>query len=258
LEAQRSAFLNIMTGIMPDVKADYPDSYEYWLAYVENYESGQSLAPLPTVKSDAERYFLTSNQVYSTFYTIKAQEERLSKFRVIAPYSGLVTAAHVDRGTLVAPGQMLGTIISNGNYELEAAASIEVVAQLKIGDQISFSNNSLDGRWTGSVIRINDIVDPRTQNIPVYLDIWGEGLRVGMYLEGSVDGVAHKGVFAIPASVLTRDEKVLLLQDNTIGSKQVELVEMMEDSILVKGLTNDDLLVINSFEVPVEGLKLSL
>ena len=79
-----------------------------------------------------------------------------------------------------------------------------------------------------------------------------------MYLEGSFTGKSYSNVFTIPSKVLTRDDKVLLLENNTIIGKEVELVEFMQDSILVKGLSNDDLLVANQFDVPVEGLKLSL
>ncbi|TRX62681.1 hypothetical protein FNH22_00885 [Fulvivirga sp. M361] len=54
LESQRSAFLNILTGMMPDLKADYPDNYQNWLNYIQSYENGQLLAALPTTKSDGK------------------------------------------------------------------------------------------------------------------------------------------------------------------------------------------------------------
>ena len=258
LEAQRSAFLNILTGMMPDLKADYPDNYENWLKYVRNYQSGQSLSPLPTTRSDGEKYFVTSNQIYSNYYNIKAQEERLEKFRIVAPYNGLVTEALADEGSLVSPGQMLGKIINNRSFELEAAASLEVASKLQMGDRITFRSNEIEGQWTGKVLRINDIVDRKTQNIPVYFQISGARLKAGMYLEGSLYGTPHADVFAIPATALTRDDKVLLLSENVITGKKVELVDFMRDSILVRGLSDNDLMITNQFEVPVEGLKLSL
>ena len=258
LEAQRSAFLNILTGMMPDLKADYPGNYENWLKYVREYQSGQSLSPLPPTRSEGEKYFVTSNQIYSNYYNIKAQEERLEKFRIVAPYNGLVTDAMADEGSLVSPGQMLGTIINNRSFELEAAASLEVASKLRVGDLVTFKSNEIEGQWTGKVLRINDIVDRKTQNIPVYFQISGTKLKAGMYLEGSLSGTPYADVFAIPVSALTRDDKVLLLSENVITGKKVELVDFMRDSILVRGLSDNDVLITNQFEVPVEGLKLSL
>jgi len=258
LEAQRSAFLNILTGMMPDLKADYPDNYEQWLVYVQKYQSGQELKELPTPKSDNEKYFVTSNQVYNTYYTIKAAEERYSKYRIFAPYSGIVTQTNIDKGSLVSPGQLLVTIINNRQYELEAGVGLEVASKLNIGDKVTFKSNEIEGEWIGTVLRINDILDAKTQNIPVYFGIVGRNLKAGMYLEGNYKGDSFEDVASIPSTALTRDNKVLLLENNSILGKEVELVEVMQDSVLVRGLTDKDVLISNQFNVPVEGLKLAM
>lgn len=79
-----------------------------------------------------------------------------------------------------------------------------------------------------------------------------------MYLEGIFTSESFENVFSIPSVVLTRDEKVLLLENNTIKGKSVELVEFLQDSILVRGLSDHDLLIANQFNVPVEGMKISV
>lgn len=258
LEARRSAFLNILTGMMPDLKADYPDNFVAWRNYVQSYQSGAALAPLPPTRSDGEKYYVTSNQVYTEYYSIKALEERLSKFKLVAPYAGIITQANTDKGSLVSPGQNLGTIINNRAFELEAAISLELAAQMQVGDQVQFNSNNVTGSWTGTLSRINDIVDASTQNIPVFFTISGPGLRAGMYLEGNYSGRSYTRVFTAPSGVLTRDDKVLLLQGNTITGKAVELVATLGDSVIISGLADQDLLIANQFDVPVEGMKLTL
>ena len=258
LESQKSAFLNNLTGMMPDLKADYPANYENWLNYIKSYEIGQPLKPLPETNSDAEKYLVTANQVYNTYYTIKAQEERLKKYRIIAPYNGMVTKTHVDIGGLVSPGQLLGTVINNENYELEAGVSLEIASQLRIGDQIEFTSNELTDQWVGKVTRINNIVDPNTQNIPVFFRIAGKGIKSGMYLEGEFSSKTYEDVFVIPSEVLSRDEKVLLLKNNTILGKPIEPVEYLQDSIIIKGLADGDQLITNEFQIPVKGKRVTL
>jgi len=258
LESQRSAFLNVLTGMLPDLKSDYPDSYQQWLAYTSNYESGASLQPLPTPKSTEEKFFLTTNQVYSLFFQIKSLEERLTKYQIIAPYSGTITAANIDIGSLVSPRQPLGTIANRINYELEAGIPLKVASSLKIGDQVTFTSNEVDGKWTGRVVRINNLVDPSTQNIPVYFSLQGNGLRSGMYLEGKIASSSLGQVSLIPTTALSRDESVLLLQNNVITRKTVQPVEFLTDSVVIKGLNNNDLVILNQFELPVEGSKIEL
>jgi len=258
LESQKSNFLNILTGMMPDLKADYPDNYRAWLAYVQEYNSGEPLPPLPQTTSEGEKYFITSNQVYSTYYSIKAQEERLGKYVIRAPYSGLVTGTQVDIGGMVSPGQPLGTIISSEQYELEAGVSLEAASRLSVGDQILFHSNEVAGNWTGKLVRINEVVDPSTQNVPVFFQIDGPQLRSGMYLEGAFAMSRYDSVFVIPQGVLARDESVLILENNVIVQRAVTPLAYLRDSVVVRGLDQNDQLILNQFSIPVEGKKVGL
>lgn len=101
LQSQKSAFLNTLTGIMPDLKSDYPDNYPEWLRYLDTIDINQPLAELPTTKSKGEKYFVTSRGVYTSFYSLKAQENRLNKYSIVAPYNGIIINATVDVGGLV-------------------------------------------------------------------------------------------------------------------------------------------------------------
>ncbi|MEL6863475.1 MAG: HlyD family efflux transporter periplasmic adaptor subunit [Bacteroidota bacterium] len=258
LEAQRSAFLNALTGLLPDMKSDYPDSYQQWLDYAQSFQFGTPLPPLPNTQSDEERFFVTTNQIYNLFYAIKAQEERLTKYRIVAPYSGIITQSSIDVGSLVNPGQALGTIISRYEYELEAGIDLAAANRLKIGDQLAFTSNEIEGKWMGKVVRINNIIDPQTQNIPVYFRLKGKNLRSGMYLEGTFTKSKLNDVAIIPNSALGRDDQVLILQGDVIQRKEVVPVEYTGDSIIVTGLNDNDQLILNQFDVPVEGNKIKI
>lgn len=257
LEAQKSQFLNILTSMMPDLKADYPDNYQSWLTYVSNYESGQNLSELPETKSAPEKYFLTSRQVYGTFYTIKAQEERLGKFSLIAPFNGSLSSALVDNGGLVSPGQPLGTFISDTDYEIETAVGIALSQSLKVGQKIDFKSKGLDKIYTATVARINNIVDPSTQNTPVFLSINDNTLRSGIYLEGEVMLRIFDDAVNIPMSAINRDNTVHILSDGVIRKKPVEILSIGTTEATVKGLQDNSELILTTFDNPISGLKIT-
>ncbi len=257
LESQKSAFLNILTGMMPDLKADYPENYQNWLDYVNHYQSGISLPPLPGTKSNPEKYFLTSRQVYNTYFNIKAQEERLKKFTLTAPYSGSLSTAAVDNGGLVSPGQSLGTFISDNNYEVEAAVKLALAQMLKVGQKIDLHNKSLNRTFTATVVRINNIVDPNTQNIPVFLQISDKDLRSGMYLEGQVTASIFENAVKIPATAINRDNTVHLLRDGVIQKETIEIMNSEVSEAVVGGLKDNAQLILTTFQNPVSGLKIS-
>ena len=255
LQSQKSAFLNTLTGIMPDLKSDYPDNYTEWLRYLDTIDLNQPLAELPATKSKGEKFFVTSRGVYTSFYSLKAQENRLNKYSIVAPYNGIITNATVDVGGLVSPGQPLATIISN-EFEIESGVSLKVAAKLKVGEKISFSSNEMPGSWIGTLIRVGGTIDAQTQNIPVYFQISGQNIKPGMYLRGAYGSASFDDVYVIPSSALGRDQAVLILQGDLIISKQVETVQIMQDSVLVKGLSAKDQVILTQFAEPVAGKKI--
>lgn len=255
LEAQRSAFLNALTGLLPDMKSDYPDSYPTWLNYAEQYQIGSSLPTLPEAQSQEEKFLITGKGIYELYFSIKAQEERLKKYRISAPYSGTITAANIDLGGLVNPGQPVGSIISTNNYELEAGADLELAAKLKIGDRLTFNSNEIPGEWKGRIVRIGPDIDPQTQNVLVYFSLQGKDLRSGMYLEGKVQSSVLSEAYTIPASALKRDDSVLTLHNNIISRAKVKPVEYVQDSVIVQGLSDNTQIILNDFQTPVEGKR---
>ena len=258
LESQKSSFLNTLTAMMPDLEADYAANYSAWLSYIKSYSAGNPLATLPETKSDSEQYFVTSRGVYTAYYAIKALEERLGKYTILAPYDGIVTNSRVDMGGLVSPGQPLGEIICTEGYELEAGVAVDVANSLKVGDTLEFNSNQQAGTWTGRVVRIGGVVDPQTQNVPVFFSMADSGLKPGMYLEGALSTRDFEDVFVIHNSVLGRDQSVLILDKDLIVRKAVEPLEYVQDSVLVRGLQNQDQLILNQFSEPVEGQKVTL
>lgn len=258
LEAQRSAFFNALTGIMPDMKSDYPDNYENWLNYVQNYEFGAALPPLPKALSNNEKYYITSYQIYSQYFNIKSQEERLKKYTITAPYAGIITQSNIDVGSLVTPGQPLGTIINRYSYELEAGVNLSTAQSLKIGDNINFSSNEIAGTWQGKLIRKNNVIDPTTQNIPMYFRLTGKNIRSGMYLEGDYALKSYEDVVTLPIKSVNRAGNVLLLDGEVIRTQPVEIVEYLTESVIVKGLKEGQQVILDNFELPVVGQKVQL
>ena len=253
VKARKAAFLNSLTTILSDLKSDYPDSYPAWLDYVKAYDVEQRIDPLPKPQNDQEKFFLATYQINSQYYEIKGLEERLSKYQIVAPYNGQVVEVMTDIGSMINPGQALGTINSISQYEVEAAAGVKVAGKMRVGDRVIFNDARGDREWTAQLVRKGDLIDPNTQNVPLYFSIRGAGVIPGLYLEASVITEALDGVNTIPASALNRDNTVLILLDGAIQSKEVEPVVYQTDSVIVSGLVAGDQVILNDFQTPVIG-----
>lgn len=138
--SQRAAFKNAITSILPDIRFDYPESFSMWNNYLNSIDIEKSLPSLPEAKSEQEAHYLTSKNISSTYYNIKNLETRLTKYRIVAPYNGVLVEANVTPGTLVSPGQKLGEFIKPGIYELELNINSSLKDLLVIGKEVNLTN----------------------------------------------------------------------------------------------------------------------
>ena len=237
LKSQKSSLVNAIIQMFPDLKIDYPASFDQWKNYVDNYNVDRSLSPLPEPLSDQERFFVSSKNLHTQYYNIKSQEERLSKYTVNAPFSGVLTEADIYPGSLVRSGQKMGALMSTSSYELEATVLLSNLKHIKVGNTVDLHSTELEGGWKGKVKRVSDQIDPTTQTVLVYIGVSGPNLREGMYLRGNIKGKAVDNALEIPRDLIVNQNEVFLIDGgSTLKTHNVEIVTMSDEYAVVKGL----------------------
>ena len=182
IQAQKSSLYNQLVLFLPDLRLDYPDAFPKWEAYVQAFSMNELLQPLPQPATEKEKLFVSGRNIFTAWYNVKNMEERLSKYIITAPFSGILTDALVNPGTLIRPGQKLGEFIDPGVYELEISVNAGFMELLKVGKAVTLYNLDHTKSWTGKVARINGRVHQSTQTVQVYIQVSGQGLKAGMYL----------------------------------------------------------------------------
>jgi len=236
LLAQKSSLLNSITQMMPDLKIDYPDSYENWQDYLNSFDPEEPIQELPDPISDQEKYFVAAKNIYNQYYSIKSAETRLDKFKIYAPFSGVLTEANINPGTLVRVGQPLGQLMSTGAYELEATVPLSDLQYLEAGNRVRLYSDDISGQWTGRVRRVSDQIDPATQTVKVFIGVSGSNLREGMYLRGDVRSRQVENAVRLSRDLLVNQNSVYVVRDTLLRLHPVEVVKLTADSIVVTGL----------------------
>lgn len=236
VQSARSNLYNLITALMPDLRLDYPDAYQKWQDYLKNFKTDRTTPPLPETSSEQERYFITGRNIYTTFFEIKNMEERLVKYTIRAPFDGILTEAPVNRGTLIRPGQKLGEFINPAAFEMEVAVSKDFVDFLEVGRKVQLNNLQNTKSYEGTVGRINARVDQSTQTVNVFIDIKGDNLREGMYLEAMLDAREEENAYKIPRKLLVNENQVYSVNDSILELQDVELVYATEKDVVVKGI----------------------
>jgi len=253
--SQKSNVLNAITTLMPDLKIDYPESFQQWKTYLDNFDVNQPIKAFPKALNDQEKYFIASKNLLSQFYTIKSAENRLQKYTVYAPFSGVITQSMIQPGTLVRAGQQMAELMSTGAYEMKATLNLEDLKFIKTGSKVSLYSDAVDGSWTGTVKRISDQIDPNTQSVIAYIGVSGKGLREGMYLRGNLESQTIKSAMQIPIDLLVNQNQVYVVKDGKLALQTIELVNTNADHAVVKGLTDETLLLKEKVVGAYEGLN---
>lgn len=258
LQAQRAALLTSITQMMPDLKTDYPDSFEPWNNYRKRFDVTKKTPDLPEAKSDRERSLVTMRNIYNQYYSIRSMEERLSKYRIYAPFSGEITMSAIDRGSFIRTGQKLGELMNTVDYELAAAVPLQDLEFIKVGDKVELFSEDIGGEWLGTIRRMSNSVETNTQTVKLFVEVRGKKLRENMYLNGYINANTISEVVEIPRKLLERGdegEAVYVLRDSSLQLQPVQTVRRSETTALVRGIPNGTKLLSEPLTGIFEGMK---
>ncbi len=238
VQAAKSEFYNLITSLMPDLRLDYPAAFPIWQEYLNSIDIDKSVPPLPEVTSEKIKYFITGRGVYASYYNLKNLEQRLGKYYITAPFTGVLTEALVTRGTLVRQGQKLGEFIDTSVYELELSISKTYSDLLSLGETVTLATPDGNKRYTGTVSRINQRIDQETQTIKVFVEVRSEDLKEGMYLEAQLEAKQEPNAIKISRKLLVDQGEIFILRDSVLDVMEVQPVYFGEKDVVVKGVPN--------------------
>lgn len=255
LQAQKATLLNTIAMMMPDLKIDYPESFAQWEAYLQAFSVDEDLQPLPEARNQAEKLFVAGRNLYTQYYNIKSVEERLSRFKVVAPFSGVLTQANIDVGALVRTGQQVGELMATGEYELVATVPLSQLSYLKTGSKVTLSSEDIEGSWTGSILRISDQIDPASQTVEVFVRVGGSELKEGMYLRGEAQARTLENAVELDRNLLVNQNAVYILEsDSVLRLVPVEVLKFNRESVIIRGLEDGSRLVTNTIAGAFDGM----
>ncbi|WP_291857532.1 HlyD family efflux transporter periplasmic adaptor subunit [Marinilabilia sp.] len=245
LKARKSRFLQSLAIILPDLRMDYPEAFNQWEQFFENIDIDKPLPEMPKPESSKERIFLASRNIISDYYSILADEARLEKYQIRAPFNGAFNNIMQDPGVVVNPGSQLATIVRTDIYELEVPVVMEEVRFLSLGDSVLVKNETSSESWQGEVKRIGSVVNPSSQAVSVFVSVPGNpGLYDGMYLTAHLYGSKIEEVMEMPRNAVFNNNHVYVLEEMRLIEKPIEVVKRNDQTLFLRGLNEGEELVV--------------
>jgi membrane fusion protein (multidrug efflux system) len=259
LTSARSIFLQLVTGMLASIQVDFPERIEVWEQYVESIDVTKALPSLPAPESKREEYFIVNRGVQASFYSIKASEERVSKFTVRAPFDGFVAQALVKPGALVRAGQPLGLFVGTDVYEIQTAVHSRYLATVNIGDKVLFHDENDVVVAEGKVDRIAGNVNASTQSATVFCKVRASAnrqdqMRDGRYLSGFIESSEIENAFEIQMNLIDGEGKVFVVNSNELAKMSVVQEFRSIETAIVSGIPNGTLILSD----PITGAYLGM
>ena len=238
VQSAKSNLYNQLTAIIPDLRLDYPNIFPKWKTYLDGFDITKNTPEIPEMTTEKEKFFISGRGILTTYYNVKNLEQRLYKYRIAAPFKGILTEALVTEGTLVRPGQKLGEFINTDAYELEVSVGKTYSDLLKIGEKVKLNNLDKTEEYIGKVSRINARIDQASQTIKAFITVADERLKEGMYLEASLDAKQETDAIEIDRNLLQKNDKIFIVRDTILDIIDVKPVYFNDKSVVVKNIPN--------------------
>ncbi|MFS4455007.1 efflux RND transporter periplasmic adaptor subunit [Maribacter sp. 2304DJ31-5] len=238
VQSAKSNLYNQLTSIMPDLRLDYPDIFPKWQAYLNNFDLSKSTPTLPKMTTENEKFFISGRGILTGYYNVRNLEQRLSKYRISAPFNGILTETLVTEGTLVRSGQKLGEFINPDVYELEVSVSKTYSNLLKIGEDVTLTTLEGQKEYRGKVARVNGRIDQATQTIKAYIEVTDEELREGMYLGAYLNAKEEQNAIEIDRNLLLEGNKIFVVRDSILDVITVDPVYFSDKRVVLKNVTD--------------------
>jgi len=257
LLSQKSNFLRDLASILPDMKIDFPDSYEQWKNYFNSIELDKDIPKIPNYNSEKEKTFLATKNIFSGYYNIKSTEASLEKHNVYAPFRGTITEVFQQEGSFVNPGSPVVNFIRTDKKELRIAVDVEEIKWIKRGSEVRIIDESSSKEWPGIVSRIGEYVNQNTQSLDVFVEI-GAGTGVlydGQYLKAVLAGARIENASIIPREAVFDRNKVYVFKDSVLKVRNIQVEKSDENTIVYRGLNEGEEVVVEALLNAYNNMK---
>ncbi|HZL09439.1 MAG TPA: efflux RND transporter periplasmic adaptor subunit [Prolixibacteraceae bacterium] len=247
LKASKSRFLNVFTQILPDIKVDFPDSYDRFLAFFNSVDLNKDIPELPQVNNEKLKIFLASRNILSDYYGIRQDEKRLSRHTFYAPFDGTFTMVNFEVGAYVNAGGQIAKMIRTDQLEIEVPVENSQSEWIEIGDQVNVFSRDRTAHSPGKVVRKSNFVEASSQSRSVFVQVRNPektNLLAGEYKLVEFPGQLVTNAMEIPRSAVFNTNEVFIVLDGKLKKRELNILKWNETTLIFDGLDEGSQLVV--------------
>ena len=173
----------------------------------------------------------------------RVAELALARTTIVAPFDGRVLNSQLDVGQVVSPNVAVGTVYARDAVEISAPISEAELERLQpVTDRVATILAPGEGGVLGEarVVRVDAQLDPRTRLGRLFLETGDLPVQAGQFVELTLPLETVDGAFSLPETVLGARDRVFVVEDGTLASRQVRIIETRDGRIVTRAFDTAD------------------
>ncbi|KWR87546.1 efflux RND transporter periplasmic adaptor subunit [Cupriavidus sp. IDO] len=169
----------------------------------DKVSAGQDYLAARTALQEAEIAAQNATQKL-TAIGAKPSASGLNRFKLRAPFDGIVVEKHLAPGEAVAADTTVFTISDLGTVWAEVVIAPKDLNQVKLGEKVSIASTAFDGTATGTVSYVGSLLGQQTRTATARVTLSNPDMawRPGLFVTVSVAGAEAQVPVAIDAGAL--------------------------------------------------------
>lgn len=192
---------------------------------------------------------------------LQAAQVMLGYATITAPFTGIVTARHVDPGSMASPGMPLLTIEDDSSYRLEAVVPEKRLAHLHVSSVVDVVLDAIGASWPSEIVEIVPSADPASHTFIAKAELPPDG-RVHSGLFGRmIFPVGERESIRVPDTAIWRDGSltgVFVIADGRAELRMVQLGASHDGATEVNSGLEDGEIIAAEADGLTDGATVSL
>lgn len=255
-QAEKSRFISNLAKILPNIRIDYPNLYPKWKVFLETIDLKDKLPELPEASDQKLQVYLSSQNILSSYYTLKADEIRLGYHKIRAPFSGTFATVYVQEGSIINTGSRVANLIQTDQFELSIPLSDDEIDYVHKGQEVTIKEDDNGNSWKGTIHRIAQFVDPSSQSVNIYVNVKQDAnqpLYQGMYLNANIPNITIKECMRIPRRAVFNTNEVYTIVNGKLQKENINILNTGDEYIYFSGIDANKYIVVEPLVNATEG-----
>ena len=191
--------------------------------------------------------------------SLQKAERNLQRTQLIAPFTGIINAVHVNVGDYGTRGQAAVELVQLDSLDLSLNITATIAQSLKLGSYIDI--NTDNGKRIGEIVSIAPEPDPVTHTYAVRARIKADGLYPGQLAQAILPSENFENIHLLPLSAILYEQDnayIFELQGDHVIRRKVTILGQHKGMQIIEGFATNVYVVTEDAALLKDGQKVTV